>query len=122
MEQRKEYYNKLDKDANDKLNEAKELEITYEKRIADIEKLIEERKASAAQEAKLEAKAILKDAEKKAEKILLDAQQAAQQERAKILEDTQEEITQMAISAVEKLLAQSSSGALNQFLDAVKKE
>ena len=64
----------------------------------------------------------MQNAKEQAAKLLLDAKEAAQQERIKILEDAQQEITHMAIFATEKLLAQSASEALDQFLDVVKKE
>lgn len=122
MEERAGYYNKLDSEAVEKLKEAKSLEISYEERLRGIEKVIGQRQKSAEQEAKEAADLILQDAKDQAAKIMSDGQKAAQQERAKILEDIQEEIAHMAISATEKLLAQSSTDTLDQFLDVVKKE
>ena len=122
MDKRADHYKKLENDVEEKLKEAKELEASYKKRLENMDKMIEKKTASAIQEANQTAEAILKDANEQAEKILSEAKQDAQEEAAKILEDTQEEITQMAISATEKLLVQSSSGALDQFLDTVKKE
>lgn len=122
MDERAGYYNKLDNEAIDKLKQAENLKISYEERLGDIEKEIEGRKACAVKEAEVAADKLLKNAKEQAAKLLLDAKEAAQQERIKILEDAQQEITHMAIFATEKLLAQSASEALDQFLDVVKKE
>lgn len=122
MGERVEYYSVLDKEAIEKLEQAKNLGVSYQERLEHVETAIEERKAIAAQEIKQEAEELLQNAEKEAAKILSDVHDAAQEERTKILEETQEEIANIAISATEKLLAQSASGALDQFLDAVKKE
>ncbi|HHX17552.1 MAG TPA: ATP synthase F0 subunit B [Clostridium sp.] len=122
MEERTGYYNKLDNEALEKLTQAEDLKISYEERLGDMEKEIEGRKAHAAKEAKEAADKLLKNAKEQARKLLSDAKESAQQERIKILEDAQQEITHIAISATEKLLTQSSSEALDQFLDVVKKE
>lgn len=122
MEQRAGHYVQIETDAMNKLKEAEDLKTSYEDRLGDIEKEIEERKANAAQEAKAAADTVLLDANERASKLIADAQESAQQKRAKILEEAQEEIASLAISATEKLLAQSGSDALDQFLDAVKKE
>lgn len=122
MEKRAEHYRNLDTQAEDKIKQAKELELSYKKRLECVETEIEENKARAAQEAKLAADALLESANEQALKIISDARQAALQERAKILEEAQQEIASMAIAATEKLLTQSASDTLDQFLYAVKKE
>lgn len=122
MDERAGYYNKLDSEALEKLKQAGDLKASYQERLEGIEKEIEEKKACAVKEAKEAADKLLQAAEIQAEKLISDAKEAARQERAKILEDAQQEIADMAVSAVEKLLAQSSSSVLNQFLDVVKKE
>ncbi|HPD00623.1 MAG TPA: ATP synthase F0 subunit B [Acetivibrio sp.] len=122
MKERSGYYNKLDSDAQDKLKQADDLKISYEKHMGDAEATVKERKARAVQEAQEEADKLLQNAKEQAEKLLADAREAAQQERARILKEAQQEVAQMVISATEKLLTQSASGTLDQFLDAVKKE
>jgi F-type H+-transporting ATPase subunit b len=121
MKERAGYYKKLDNDAQEKLKQAEDLRISYEEHMGDIEAAVEERKARAVQETKEEADKLLQNAKEQAAKLLSDAREAAQQERAKILEDAQQEMVQMVISATEKLLAQSASETLDQFLDSVKK-
>ena len=122
MEERAEHYKKLNSETQEKLKQAEDLETSYRERLGDIEITIDERKADAAQEAKLAADKLLQSAKEQAAKLLLDAQDAAQRERAKILEDSRQEIASMAMAATEKLLAQSASVTLDQFLAAAKKE
>lgn len=122
MEERAEYYRKLDNEVQEKLKQAEDLKISYKERLNSIETEIEEKRARAVQETKQAADALLQSAKEQAAKLISDAQEAAKRERAKILEDTQQEIASMAIAATEKLLAQSAAGTLDQFLDAVKKE
>lgn len=122
MEERTEYYRRLEAEAQEKLRQAEDLEISRKERLDNIEAEIETRRVKAMQESKQAADALLQSAREEAEKLLSDAQETAQQERVKILEDAQQEIASMAIIATEKLLAQSTTGAIDQFLDAVKKE
>jgi F-type H+-transporting ATPase subunit b len=122
MEERAEHYKKLNSETQEKLKQAEDLETSYRERLGDIEIVIGGRKADAAQEAKLAADTLLQSAKEQAAKLLLDAQDAAQRERAKILEDSRQEIASMAMAATEKLLAQSASVTLDQFLAAAKKE
>lgn len=122
MDKRAEHYCKLENEAQEKLKQAKELKVSYKERLDSIETEIGEKRARAAQESKQAVDALLQSAKEQAAKLLSDAQEAAQRERAKILEGAQREIASMAIAATEKLLAQSASGTLDQFLDAVRKE
>ena len=122
MEERVEHYHKQGNEAQEKLNQAEDLKISYRKRLDYIETEIEEKRTRSAQESKQTADALLQSAKEQAAKLLSDAQVAAKQERAEILEGAQQEIAALAIAATEKLLARSASGTLDQFLDAVKKE
>ncbi len=122
MEERARHYETLDIEANKKLEEAGKLESSYNKRLKAVETEIENKKAKAAAEAKKSAELILQNARQQAEGLLSDAREAAQGERAKILDDSRQEIAYMAMTAAEKILEESASGALDQFLTAVKKE
>ena len=122
MAQRAEHYQNLQSQTQQKLEQAEGLEASYNQRLQDIDTAIEQKKALAEQETRQAADALLQDAKEQAAKLMADAQAAAQKERAQILEDSRQEIARMAVAATEKLLAQSASGALDQFLAAAKKE
>lgn len=121
IEKRTEHYSQLDNQVLDKLKQAEELEVAYQERISSIDSEIEEKRAKAAQDSEQAVDAVIQSAKEQAAKILADAKIAASQEREQMLEDVQEEIASMAICATEKLLAQSSAGTLDQFLDASAK-
>lgn len=121
MDQRTEHYRQMEQQAQEKLTQAGELEVSYQERLNNVEAEIGEKRAKASQESEQKADELLQDAKEQAARMLADAQNAARQERAKILEDTQQEIASLAMAAAEKLLAPSASGALDQFLDAAKK-
>lgn len=121
MDARAVRYNKVHVEASEKLEQAEALKQSYEQRLANIDKELEAHKAQAMQEAETEVKKILQDAEEQAAKMIAHAQATAKLEREKILEDVQQEITDMAISATERLLAQSTSDAFDEFLDSVEK-
>lgn len=122
MEERGEHYRKLAKETQEKLRKAEDFEISYRERLGSIETEIVKRRARAAQDSRQVADDLLQSAKEQAEKLLWDAQEAAHRERGKILEGAQQEIASMAMAATEKLLTQSASGTLDQFLHAVKKE
>lgn len=120
MDERKEHYCKLDKEAQEKLKEAQDLERLYKERLDSVETEVREIRAKASQEMKLEADAILQKAKEQAAKIISDAQEAAQKERKKIIDSAQEDIASIVMEATEKLLAKSASSTLDQFLDSVR--
>lgn len=121
IEKRKQYYLDLDSKTNEKLEQAEELKTSYQQSLNGVQAEITRQKTQANQEAQQSSALLLQKAEEQAEAVISNAKEEAKQERAKILEETQRDIALMAISATEKLLANSSSGALDQFLDTVKK-
>ena len=62
IQERNEYYNKLDIDTKEKLKKAEGLEASYRERIESVETAIEKRKASAAQQTQQAADKLLENA------------------------------------------------------------
>ncbi|MGI6169068.1 MAG: ATP synthase F0 subunit B [Christensenellales bacterium] len=122
MKKRTDYYHALDSDAENKLKQVTDLEKSYQERLQHFETEIAEKKLQAMQEAQQGADAILQRANKEAEELLSETREAAMRERAKISEDTQKEVVSLAFAAAEKMIAQSSSDTLDQFIYAVKQE
>lgn len=118
MDQRSEFYSKLDADAKDKLEHARSVEAEYQERLANVEDEIEAHRTQAAKEADLMAQATISDAKAQAAKVISEAKTAALQERKKIMDNTQQEIVQMAVEATEKILADN---AYEQFLSAAER-
>lgn len=122
MEKRTQHYLQLDNKAKEKLERAEELRVSYQESLDRLEEELSRKRVQAAQEAQQASADLLQNTRQEAEKIILDAQEAAKQEYEKILRNAQQEIAMMAILATEKLIAQSASSTLDQFLDTVKKE
>lgn len=122
MDKRAAYYLSLHNQAEAELKQAKDLKLHYDKRLDNLKTEIEEYREKAVIEAKKDAGELLKNAEAKASEIIENAKKAAQLEREKIIEGAQKEITAMIVSATEKILTESSSDSLDQFLNSVKKE
>lgn len=122
MDEREGHYHKLDNDANEKQKEAETLKLAYQERLDDLELEIEERRSKSIEEAQQTADKMLQEAKEQVEKMLADAEESARQVRAKMLEETEREITDMTLSVTEKILTQSGSEALDQFLKAGDKE
>lgn len=104
MEQRIAYYQGLEQEAADKLEQAKAQEEEYRKRLENADLEVNRKKEQAARDAEKTAKMILDDANKQKEQILEQAKQAADHEKEKILQDAKEEIVGLAMAATVKML------------------
>lgn len=104
MERRIAYYQGLEQEAADKLEQAKAQEEEYRKRLENADLEANRKKEQAARDAEKTAKMILDDANKQKEQILEQAKQAADHEKEKILQDAKEEIVGLAMAATVKML------------------
>lgn len=118
MNKRSAYYEDLDRQAKDKLEEAKRVRDSYEEKMADADDEIK-RQSDAAQKAAAEqAQAQLKDAKEEAAHILAKARAEAQAEQERALDAARSEISEMVAAATERLILANTSAAFDQFLDA----
>lgn len=122
MREREDYYLGLDQNAVEKLESAEGMEATYKEKLDKAEIEIAQMKAQAVKEAQEAADLVIEKAKKEAEGLLKDARDTAMREREKILADTQEEIASLAYTAAKRMVAQSATESLDQFLHAVKQE
>ncbi|MBQ8389924.1 MAG: ATP synthase F0 subunit B [Oscillibacter sp.] len=122
MEKREAYYREMDHDIKTRLENAKNTEAAYQARLDNVEaEIIQERKNEATRLEQFSAQKIA-EAEQQADRIISDAHQAAENEKRQILDSAQKEITDMVLTATEKLLLQSSaSTAFDQFLTAAER-
>jgi len=104
MDKRIAYYKGMEKEAADKMEQAKKQEQEYRKRLEDADSEIKSRKEQAAKDAERMAETVLKDANKQREHILAEAQKEAEHEKEKILQDAKEEIVELALAATVKML------------------
>lgn len=122
MDKREEHYRALNSQTEIELKQAQDLKNSYTERLEGLESEIENKRALAVQETKQAIDSLMQNAKNKASKIIENAQETALVERERILDESTKEIAAMAIAATEKLLANSASDTLDQFLYAVKKE
>ena len=104
MDQRIAYYAEKEKEAADKIEQAKAQEQEYQKRLESADLEINKKKEQAAKDAEKTAATILDDANKQKEHILAEAQKAAAHEKEKMIQDAKEEIVGLAMAATVKML------------------
>lgn len=122
MEKRTEYYKKLAEDARVNLEASEKVKAEYTDKLAAVEDEIADKKEKARRELEISCAEKQKFAEMEAEKIVEEAHQTLEKERAKMLEEAQNDISDMVVSAVEKIVLQkSTSESFDQFLATVER-
>lgn len=104
MDQRIAYYEGMEKEAADKIEQAKAQEAEYRKRLERAELEAERKKEQTLKDAAKTAAAILDDANKKKEQMIAGAQKEAQFVKEKMIQDAKEEIVELAMTATVKML------------------
>ena len=104
MDQRTAHYEAMDKEAEDKLKEAKDIKATYEQQLANASDEIRVKKNEADKKAQDSALTIITSAQEKADKILAEAKDSAELEKKKIVESAKTDIAQLAAEAAEKVV------------------
>ncbi len=125
MQKRADYYKKMDSDANENLEKAKQARQQYEAKLGEAEKEASELKTAAAIKADRAAKKRIEDAKDKGNRIIEDAKKAAEAQKDKILLEANSEIENMVSAAIDKAMASTgvnTGNSFDEFLDAVKKE
>ena len=115
MDQRSENYEKMNREAAEKLKAAEETKAAYEAQLAQAEAEISEKRAQVAKETAEAAEEELRKAREKAQDITDKAWKKAQEERQKLLTETRQEITSLAVKAARKVLV-SQEETYDQFL------
>lgn len=122
MDNRTEYYAKINSEAEEKLAEAKKAEAEHMEKLNKAEEEISAEKEKAYKELELTLTNKKKEAEAKASKIVSDAKITAEKEREKILNEAQSEIADMVTTATEKIISNGdTSKAFDQFLSIAKR-
>lgn len=104
MDQRLAYYAGMEKEATDKIEQAKAQEQEYQKLLESADLEISRKKEQASKDAKKMAETIVEDANKQRDHILAEAQKAAEHEKEKMIQDAKEEIVGLAMAATVKML------------------
>lgn len=122
MNGRREKYEKMDADAQQKSAEAEEKRAEYEQKLASADAEIEEKRAAARKELDDYENMRKSAAEEEASAIVSTARENAAREKERAVSDARSEIAGLVTEATEKLvLKESASEAYDEFLDAAEK-
>lgn len=109
LEKRKKHYEDRENDIEEKRQNAEEMQSEYEHRLSGVEDEITYRREAARREAEEAARRTTEAADDQAAEILSRAQSGAEAQKRKLIEEAGSDITNMVVSATEKLLAASQS-------------
>ena len=122
MDKRAAYYADLDRQAQDKLEEAERIHQDYQRRLEAADSEIQEKALQAQKLAMEAAEQQLKKAQAEASHVLAKASAEAKAEKERIIRDARSAVEDMITAAAEKLILANTSAAYDQFLDAAGKE
>lgn len=122
MNQRREYYQKLDDTAKANLRKTEEQKREYEEKLCLVDGEIEAKKKEAYRTMSEKNEKNLLRAKEEAEKIVSDARKKAENERNALLEKARRDIADMAADATEKMFVNAdTSEVYDHFLHSVKR-
>ena len=119
MEKRESYYQNMDSEAKQKLQDAEALKDSYTRQLDSAAQEIAQKKADAQKAIEASRSEQLKAAKDEADRILQAARANTEREHDKMLRDAQKEMADLAVTAAEKLLLKGEGSPYEQFLNAV---
>lgn len=122
MEKRESYYQNMDSEAKQKLQDAQSLKDSYARQLDGAAQEIAQKKADAQKAIELSRTEQLKAAKDEADRILQTARQNTEREHDKMLRDAQKEMADLAVTAAEKLLLKGEGSPYEQFLNAANQD
>ena len=118
MEKRESYYQNMDSEAKQKLQDAEALKDSYTRQLDSAAQEIAQKKADAQKAIEASRNEQLKAAKDEADRILQAARANTEREHDKMLRDAQKEMADLAVTAAEKLLLKGEGSPYEQFLNA----
>ena len=118
MEKRESYYQNMDSEAKQKLQDAEALKDSYTRQLDSAAQEIAQKKADAQKAIEASRSEQLKAAKDEADRILQAARANTEREHDKMLRDAQKEMADLAVTAAEKLLQKGEGSPYEQFLNA----
>lgn len=122
MDKRIADYQQMEQEAEEKLEQAKEMEASWKERISGADAEIAQKRAAVMRAAEQAAAEEIQAAKKESEDILSKAYANARQERQRIVDDAGRKIAEVAAAAAEQLTRNAYGSAYNLFLDIVEGE
>ncbi len=122
MNERIEYYEKIDKETKNNLQQSEAAKREYYEKMKSADAEIALKKQAAEKTTYDTTEKMFLSAKQEAEEIVLNARKKAVNEREKLLESAQSEIAEMVTEATEKLVLQSGTfESYEQFLNAIER-
>ena len=118
MEKRESYYQNMDSEAKQKLQDAEALKDSYTRQLDSAAQEIAQKKADAQKAIEASRSEQLKAAKDEADRILQAARANTEREHDKMLRVAQKEMADLAVTAAEKLLLKGEGSPYEQFLNA----
>ena len=118
MEKRESYYQNMDSEAKQKLQDAEALKDSYTRQLDSAAQEIAQKKADAQKAIEASRSEQLKAAKDEADRILQAARANTEREHDKMLRDAQKEMADLAVTAAEKPLLKGEGSPYEQFLNA----
>lgn len=118
MGKRTAHYEELDRQATEKLEEARRVRSSYEEKLQQAEEEIRRQSEEAQKTAAQQAQVQLREAKEEAAHILAKARAEAQSERERALNEARGQVSDMVAAAAERLVLANTSAAYDQFLAA----
>ncbi len=104
LDERRAYYEKLERDNEEAAKKCEELKNEYEEKLRDADEALLEKQREAEREMAQNAGRYVENAKKQAEAIVKAAEEEAEARKEHILESAQTEIGELVISATQKLV------------------
>ena len=104
MDKRAKYYEDIDKNANEKIQQLKSLEAEYDAKISNLEAEIKEKKLAAEESISIQTQKELDLARAESNRIISEAKAEGQAEKEKIIASSKKEIVELAVLASDKIL------------------
>lgn len=122
MKQREDYYEGLHQQAEQVKDEASQLKEEYQAKLSQAESVIAQKKAEAERELDQLLEQQTAEARQQADAIVAKARENAEREHKEMLSKATRELTELAVTAAEKIVLDAKGDPYEQFLNLAEKE
>ena len=122
MKKREEYYQNVDKEAKKHRKEAEDLVHWYHAQLEHVDEELEQKRAKAQKEMDQMREQQIEETRKQAHAILAQAKEAAQHEHDVMIQQTKKELTDMVVTAAEKITLKDQGDPYEQFRSIAERE
>lgn len=121
MAKRKAMYEDMQKETQDKLQQAEDAKLEYQKQLDSVEQQTALMRKQAESEIATYKQAQMEEAKATADKLVAQAKKTANTEKQKILSSASKEIKELVTTATEKIATKSTSQSVDEFLDEIER-